>query len=117
MSVTGLFIKLFIIICFDDKMVAKSQIDSLPAFRYLLADDTFLFLNPILPVLYSPSVSRMLSSTSCLSFAFAYDCYALFYCHIQLLCFKVNTSEKRQIHQLALFVGVVWIHGLVKTER
>ena len=32
--------KLVVIICFDDKMVAESQIDSLPAFRYLLADDT-----------------------------------------------------------------------------
>ena len=52
-----------------------------------------------------------------LGFAFAYDCYALFYCHIQLLYFKVNTSEERQIHQFALFVGVVWIHGLVKAER
>ena len=53
-SVTGLFFKLFIIICFDDKMVAKSQIDSLPAFRYLLADDTFLLLNPILPTFILP---------------------------------------------------------------
>ena len=35
-------------------MVAKSQIDSLPAFRYLLADDTFLLLNPILPVFILP---------------------------------------------------------------
>ena len=53
-SVSGLFIKLFIIICFDDKMVAKSQIDSLPAFRHLLADDTFLLLNPILPTFILP---------------------------------------------------------------
>ena len=50
-----------------------------------------------------------------LGFAFAYDCYALFYCHIQLFSFKVNTSEERQIHQLALFVGVVWIHALMET--
>ena len=35
-------------------MVSKSQIDSLPAFRHLLADDTFLLLNPILPVFILP---------------------------------------------------------------
>ena len=35
-------------------MVAKSQIDSLPAFRYLLADDTFLLLHPILPTFILP---------------------------------------------------------------
>ena len=53
-SVTGLFFKLSKIICFDDKMIAKSQIDSLPAFRHLLADDTFLLLNPILPTFIFP---------------------------------------------------------------
>ena len=52
-----------------------------------------------------------------LGFAFTNDCYTLFYCHDRLLCFKVNTSEERQIHQLALFVGVVWIHGLVEAKR
>lgn len=98
-------------------MVAKSQIDSLPAFRYLLADDTFYFLILYFLLLYSPSTSRMPSFTSCLSFAFTNDCYALFYCHIQLLCFKVNAPEERQIHQLALFVCVVWVHGLVEAER
>ena len=35
-------------------MDAKSQIDSLPAFKYLLADDTFLLLNPILPTFILP---------------------------------------------------------------
>ena len=35
---------------------------------------------------------------------------------IQLLCFKVNTSEERQVHQLALLVGIVWIHRFVQTE-
>ena len=49
-------------------------------------------------------------------FSLAYDCYTLLYCHASLLCFKVNTSEERQVHQLALFVGVVWIHRLVQTE-
>ena len=38
----------------DDKMVAKSQIDSLPVFRHLLADDTFLPLNPILSTFILP---------------------------------------------------------------
>ena len=120
-------------------MVAKSQIDSLPDFRYLLADDTFLLLNPILPTFILPLHLKdafvhellvmvvLLDSSSFieaigsnippLGFAFAYDCYALFYCHDQLLCFKVNAPEERQIHQLALFVGVVWIHGLVEAER
>jgi len=149
-SVTGLFFKLFIIICFDDKMVAKSKIDSLPAFRYLLADDTFYFLILYFLFLYSHVVRLALHIVlrqfrhvrnvgmlrevgghleliaTCdteglkvppLGFAFAYDCYALFYCHTQLFCFKVNTPEERQIHQLALFVGVVWIHSLVEAER
>ena len=53
-SVTSLFFKLSKIICFDDKMVAKSQIDSLPAFWHLLADDTFLLLHPILPTFILP---------------------------------------------------------------
>ena len=52
-----------------------------------------------------------------LGFAFTYDCYTLFYCYVQLLCFKVNTSEERQIHQLALLVGIVWIHALMEAER
>ena len=50
-----------------------------------------------------------------LRLAFAYDCYTLLDCHV-LLSFKVNTSKERQIHQLALFVSVIWIHGLVQAE-
>ena len=50
-----------------------------------------------------------------LRLAFANDCYTLLDCHV-LLCFKVNTSKEWQIHQLALFVSVIWIHGLVQAE-
>ena len=50
-----------------------------------------------------------------LSLALANDCYTLLDCHV-LLCFKVNTSEERQVHQLALLVGVVWVHRLVQAE-
>ena len=50
-----------------------------------------------------------------LSLALANDCYTLLNCHV-LLSFKVNTSEERQVHQLALLVGIVWIHGLVQAE-
>ena len=51
-----------------------------------------------------------------LRLSLANNCYTLLDCHAPLLRFKVNTSKEWQVHQLALLVGIVWIHRLVQAE-